>query len=216
MHLLLSPAVIVAAALAALTVVAASAVPQRGADVSDDVVATFRERNGEIFKDWPAPQAVLVVTGELDGYIEPCGCTGKENQKGGLSRRQNFLKAMQAAGWPVVAVDLGGQVKRFGKQTEAKFQSIVDGLRGMRYAAVGFGPADLRLPSEELVAAVAPIGDQPTPYLSANVGLLGLDANITPRFRVVEAGGLKIGITTVLGDDDVSAYTVRAGLSVNF
>jgi len=92
MHLLLSPAVIVAAALAALTVVAASAVPQRGADVSDDVVATFRERNGEIFKDWPAPQAVLVVTGELDGYIEPCGCTGKENQKGGLSRRQNFLR----------------------------------------------------------------------------------------------------------------------------
>ncbi|MFM9009352.1 MAG: multiheme c-type cytochrome [Planctomycetota bacterium] len=207
MHLLLSPAVIVAAALAALTVVAASAVPQRGADVSDDVVATFRERNGEIFKDWPAPQAVLVVTGELDGYIEPCGCTGKENQKGGLSRRQNVLRAVAAAGWPMVAVDVGNQVKRFGRQTEAKFQSIVDGLRAMQYAAVGFGPGDLRLPAEELVAAVAAVGDQPTPFVTANVGLLGLDAGITPKFRVVEAGGLKIGITSVIGDEARSRIT---------
>ena len=194
------------AGLAALAVTATvlAAIPERGGGVDDGVVETFRGRNGAVFTDWPQPQAVLVLTGELDGYIEPCGCTGKENQKGGLSRRQNFLRAVRDAGWDAVAVDLGGQVKRFGRQTEQKFQSIVDGLRGMRYAAVGFGPGDLRLPAEELVAAVAPIGDEPTPYLSANVGLLGLDANITPRFRVVEAGGLKIGITAVLGDEEAS------------
>jgi hypothetical protein len=182
----------------------AATMPDRGAGVAAGVVEQFQERNGSVFSEWPKPRAVLVFTGELDGYIEPCGCTGKENQKGGLSRRQNFLRSIQAAGWEVVPVDLGGQVKRFGKQTEAKFQSIVDGLRGMEYAAVGFGPADLRLPAEELVAAVAPIGDKPTPYVSGNVGLLGLDANITPRFRVVEAGGLKIGITTVLGDEEAA------------
>jgi hypothetical protein len=181
-----------------------AAVPERGADVPDDVVAKFRERNGPIFTDWPAARAVLVITGELDGYIEPCGCTGKENQKGGLSRRQNFLRAVEEAGWPLVAVDVGNQVKRFGRQTEAKFQSIVDGLRAMKVAAVGFGPGDLRLPAEELVAAVAAVGDQPTPFVSANVGLLGLDAGITPKFRVVEAGGLKIGITSVLGDQELA------------
>ena len=181
-----------------------AAVPQRGAEVPDDVVAKFRERNGPIFTDWPAARAVLVITGELDGYIEPCGCTGKENQKGGLSRRQNFLRAIEEAGWPLVAVDVGNQVKRFGRQTEAKFQSIVDGLRAMKVAAVGFGPGDLRLPAEELVAAVAAVGDQPTPFVSANVGLLGLDAGITPKFRVVEAGGLKIGITSVLGDQELA------------
>ena len=75
-----------------------AAVPERGGDVPADVVAKFQERNGPIFTDWPAPQAVLVITGELDGYIEPCGCTGKENQKGGLSRRQNFLRAIEGAG----------------------------------------------------------------------------------------------------------------------
>ena len=111
---------------------------------------------------------------------------------------------MKEAGWEALPIDLGGQVKRFGRQTEAKFQSIVDGLRDMHYVAVGFGPGDLRLPAEELVAAVAPIGDEPTPYLSANVGLLGLDANITPRFRVVEVGGLTIGMTAVLGDEEAS------------
>jgi hypothetical protein len=184
---------------------AAGAVPDRGEGVPDATVATFRERNGAVFADWPTPRAVIVVTGELDGYIEPCGCTGKENQKGGLSRRRNFLRAIEAAGWPLVAVDLGGQVRRFGRQTEAKFQSIVDGLRAMGYAGVGFGPADLRLP----------------PFIGGNVGLLGIDAGITPRFRVVEAGGLRIGITTVLGDgaaaqfrnDDVQVVPSARGLA---
>ena len=177
-----------------------AATPNRGQGISDTVEEEFRQRNGSLFTDWPAPQAVLVITGELDGYIEPCGCTGKENQKGGLSRRQNFLTALKSEGWPVVAVDLGGLVKRFGRQAEVKYQSIADGLRQMGYSGIGFGPADLRLPAEELVAAVAPVGNEPTPFLSANVGLLGLDANITPRFRVVEIGGLRIGITSVLGN----------------
>jgi hypothetical protein len=190
--------------VAAVRTPVAATMPDRGVGVADQVVEKFQERNGGVFTDWPKPRAVLVLTGELDGYIEPCGCTGKENQKGGLSRRQNFLRSLTTAGWDVVPLDLGGQVKRFGRQTEAKFQSIVDGLRGMRYSAIGFGPGDLRLPAEELVAAVAAIGDEPTPFVSANVGLLGLDAAITPRFRVVEAGGLRIGITTVLGDDEAT------------
>ena len=197
------PAACCVAVVALTCLVGAAAAPDRGADVTDELVETFRQRNGAIFTDWATPQAVIVVTGELDGYIEPCGCTGKENQKGGLSRRQNFLRAISASGWPLVTVDVGNQVKRFGRQTEAKFQSIVDGLRAMHYSAVGFGPGDLRLPAEELVAAVAAVGDQPTPFVSANVGLLGLDAGITPTFRVVEAGGLKIGITSVIGDKEV-------------
>ncbi|MFM7035973.1 MAG: multiheme c-type cytochrome [Planctomycetia bacterium] len=187
-----------------LAAVAMAAQPDRATGISDSVVETFNKRNGTVFDGWQRPRLLLVITGQLDGYIEPCGCSGKENQKGGLSRRQNFLRAVTAAGWPVLSVDLGNQVKRFGRQTEIKFQSIADGLRQMGYAAVGFGPGDLRLPAEELVAAVAPVGDQPTPFVSANVGLLGLDANITPRIRVIETGGMKIGITSVLGDAEAA------------
>ena len=198
---------VAATGLACLSASAAESsvsVPDRAAGVPEATVETFRERNGAVFTAWPKPELLIVITGQLDGYIEPCGCTGKENQKGGLSRRQNFLRAITAAGWPLLAVDLGNQVKRFGRQTEVKFQSIADGLRQMGYAGVGFGPGDLRLPAEELVAAVAPVGDQPTPFISANVGLLGLDANITPRFRVVDVGGMKIGITSVLGDAEAA------------
>jgi hypothetical protein len=183
---------------------AAARLPERGPGVDAAIVETFQGRNGAVFADWEKPAAVVVVTGELDGYIEPCGCTGKENQKGGLSRRRNFLKAVEEAGWPLVAVDLGGQVRRFGRQSEAKFQSIADGLRTMGYAAVGFGANDLRLPAEELVAAVAAVGDVRTPFVSANVGLFGIDSGITPRFRVVEAGGMRIGITSVVGDREAA------------
>ena len=182
----------------------APAAPSRGAGVSDKTAATFQKRNGEVFQGWPKPKAVLVFTGELDGYIEPCGCTGKENQKGGLSRRRNFFGALAAAEWPVVALDLGDQVNRFGRQTEIKFGSIVDGLKAMQYAAVGFGPKDLRLPAEEVVAAISAVGDKPTPFVCANVGLIGFDSGITPLYRVVEAGGLKIGITAVLGDAELA------------
>ncbi|MFZ4732498.1 MAG: multiheme c-type cytochrome [Pirellulales bacterium] len=184
---------------------AAAITPDRGVGVTDEVAEDFARRNGRIFVGWPQPSAVLVLTGELDGYIEPCGCTGKENQKGGLSRRQNFLRALEGAGWPVVPIDLGGQVKRFGRQTEIKFQSIAEGLKAMGYDGVGLGPSDLRLPTEGLVAAVAAVGDSPTPFLSANVGLYGLDTGITPRSRVVEMGGLRIGITAVLGDRQAAA-----------
>ena len=211
---LCAPAILVAAtllqALAPRPTGAAEAAadappPDRGAGVTDDMVATFQGRNGEVFREWPRPRLAIVFTGELDGYIEPCGCTGKENQKGGLSRRRNFLGALEKAGWPVVSVDLGDQVSRFGRQTEIKFRSIVDGLKAMRYAAVGFGPKDLRLPAEEVVAAVSAVGDEQTPFLCANVGLLGFDTGITPRFRVIEAGGLKIGVTAVLGDAELAA-----------
>ena len=184
-----------------------SRVPDRGPETSEAVAETFRQKNGSVFVGWSRPQALLVITGELNGYIEPCGCTGKENQKGGLSRRQNLLRAVTAAGWPLVSVDLGNQVRRFGRQAEVKFQSVADGLREMGYAAVGFGPEDLRLPAEELIAAVAAVGDQGTPFASSNVGLLGLDTGLTPRFQIVEAGGLKFGIASVLGDSEVD--TIR-------
>ncbi|MFM8579482.1 MAG: multiheme c-type cytochrome [Planctomycetaceae bacterium] len=172
--------------------------PDRGPEISEETASEFCRRNGAVFEDWPRPAAVLVLTGELDGYIEPCGCSGKENQKGGLSRRHNLLIALEQAGWPTVALDLGNQVRRYGRQSEVKFQSVADGLRTMGYAVAGFGPFDVRLPVEELIAAAASIGDAPSPFVSANVGLLGLDSGITSRVRRVEAGGVRFGVTTVL------------------
>ena len=109
----------------------------------------------EYFKGWPKPKLAIVITGRQDGYIEPCGCAGLENQKGGLSRRDTFLAGLAKRGWPLLPIDVGGLVHRFGKQAEIKFGMSVEALKMMGYQAVGFGPDDLRLSAGEIAAVVA-------------------------------------------------------------
>lgn len=158
-----------------------------------------------LFEKWPKPKLTLVFTGEQAGYIEPCGCAGLENQKGGLRRRHTFLKQLESNGWPTLAFDSGGLIHRFGPQAVIKYRSTVEALKIMHYAAIGFGPADLKLPTGEVLSVVADASGtgegQNNPFVSANVGLFGLDSGFTLRFRVVEAGGMKVGVTTVLGDE---------------
>ncbi len=160
-----------------------------------------------LFKDWPKSLTVLVATGMQMGYIEPCGCSGKENQKGGLSRRDNFLKKLRADGWDVVPLDVGGQIRRFGKQAELKFQATADALKTMKYAAVAFGADDLRLPVEALTAAAADVDKNSGPFVGANVALFDFDQGVTPRFRIISAGKLKLGVTAVLGDSFQKSLT---------
>lgn len=186
---------VVALACLALTGFSAarSAPPERAAaDGRPDPV----EQNGPIFHGWPKPKLALVFTGEQLGYIEPCGCAGLENQKGGLRRRDTFLKQLRQQGWPVVALDNGGLIRRFGRQQEIKYTKTAEGLKLMDYKAVGFGTEDLKLPAGALVAAVADVDM----FVSANAGLFALNSEFTPRFRVLEAGGMKVGVTAILGD----------------
>ncbi|MCA9101853.1 MAG: hypothetical protein KDA63_11910 [Planctomycetales bacterium] len=157
--------------------------------------------NGTIFQDWPQPKVAIVITGEQHGYLEPCGCSGLENQKGGLRRRHTLLEQLREKGWPLVALDVGGQVRRFGLQEEIKYDSSIRALEAMGYAAVGLGPDDLRLPPERLLSTAANLDESsPLRLVSANVGLFGFDDSLPPAgYRVVEAGGVRIGVTSVLG-----------------
>lgn len=150
------------------------------------------EFSAELFHRWPKPQVAIVLSGEQDGYFEPCGCAGLENQKGGLSRRHTFLEQLRGDGWEVVPLDLGGLVNRYGRQTEIKYHVTVEALHTMGYAAVGFGPQDLRLPAGELEADALL---ETSAFVSANVNVWGA----VPPLRIVEAAGRKLGITAVLG-----------------
>ena len=100
-----------------------------------------------------------MISGRQEGYLEPCGCAGLENQKGGFSRRYALFKVLRQKGWPVAAVDVGGLVRRFGRQAEVQFGISAEALKTMGYCAVGFGSDDLRLSAGEIIAAVA--GAQP-------------------------------------------------------
>lgn len=151
-----------------------------------------------LFEGWKKPELALFITGQQHGYIEPCGCAGLANQKGGLMRRQTCLNQLRNdRGWDVLAIDAGNQVRRFGRQAEIKFQTTASGLSKMDYEAVSFGPDDLRLSVDEVFAAVAEDPDN-IKYVSSNASLLGF----TPKHRVIEAAGKKIGITGVLGQKE--------------
>lgn len=160
--------------------------------------------NGPIFEQWPKPLLALVITGEQDGYLEPCGCAGRDNQKGGLMRRYSLLAQRRAEGWPLAAVDLGGLVRRFGPQAEIKFQKSIEALAQMQYAGVGLGPADLRLPGDVLLASSTTAADGGSLLIAANWHLT-LDETFAVPYRVVDQNGLRLGITAVLGDEHVAA-----------
>ncbi len=159
----------------------------------------------QLFNGWPKPKAALFVTGDQHGYIEPCGCSGLSNQKGGLTRRHSAVQSLLRQGWTVVPIDVGNQVRRFGRQSEIKFQITIEGLKKIGYKAIGFGPEDLRLSALELVAIAAPAEKQSTPFVSANVTLL--DPALLPPYQIIDAGGVKICVTSVLGNDSREGIT---------
>ncbi len=161
------------------------------------------QQNGPIFVDWPKPEAALLISGEQIGFIEPCGCAGLDNQKGGLKRRHTLLDSLREQGWPVVPIDLGGQVRRFGRQAEIKYRRTIGALAEIGYEAIGFGPQELRLPAEHVLSVAANLaaGERGAkPFVSANVGILDFDLGYVERYRVLEAGGRTIGVTSILGE----------------
>jgi hypothetical protein len=158
--------------------------------------------NGPIFVDWPKPSLAIVFSGELDGYLEPCGCAGLENQLGGLKRRHTLLKQLAADGWPLALIDLGGLTKRTGHQTEIKYRYALESLAEMGYGAVALGANELKLNTDELAYALGNVDAAKNPIVSANVGVYGFEGAKSlgaARYRVINAGGKKVGVTAVLG-----------------
>ena len=150
-----------------------------------------------LFDGWPKPALALVVTGQQLGYIEPCGCTGLANQKGGLARRATLIQELtKDRGWTVLPLDVGGQIKRFGKQQELKFAQTLRGLRAMGYKAIGLGDGDLKLASDSLYGAI--MDRQTDDIVSANVEVL--EPTAQKKFIALEAGGKKISVTAALGE----------------
>ena len=96
-------------------------------------------------------------------------------------------------------LDVGGIAIGFGRQAEMKFQTMVEGMRKMGYEAIALGVSDLKLPTGELAAVAANVNGQQSQFVSANVGLFGFDSGMTSTYRIIDVGGKRIGVTSVLG-----------------
>ncbi len=160
------------------------------------------KENGHFFTDWPKPKLAIVLTGLRNGYMEPCGCAGKDRMKGGVSRLHTLLRRLrEKQGWETVALDLGGLSKGFGLQGVIKFHALVDAMRKMGYDAVNLGTSDVKTEIGDLISVTSGVGGEPGLFISSNVGLLGFEAGFTGKPRVVEAAGLKVGVIGVLGKE---------------
>lgn len=176
--------------------------PVKNASQPPITVATEEERNQKIAEDWEQPWLVFYITGNQYGYIEPCGCTGLENQKGGINRKDTLLSSLRSRNWPVMALDGGGQVRKDGVQSEIKFQWTAQAFRQMEYTATTFGVKDLLLSDNILVSLLDETGSNKL-FVSANVSML---PDFDLKYKVVEVPGpdgraRKVGITGVLGEE---------------
>ncbi|MGB7343668.1 MAG: multiheme c-type cytochrome [Pirellulaceae bacterium] len=181
--------------------------------ITDDGAAAIpAEFAAEDYSTWAAPDVTLFVTGQQNGYIEPCGCTGLEKQKGGVARRYTFIKQLKAQGWDLFLVDAGNQVRRVGRQASMKLSWSTEALKKMGYESVGFGPDDLRLPATDLLQLAASDNPSDAMYISGNVVLY--DASYIPAFKVVKRGVHQIGITNIL-DPESLGVGVRTEADIN-
>ena len=164
--------------------------------------------NRQLFRDWPTgrkPDLALVLSGEMHGYLQPCGCS--KPQRGGLVRRYNFLQTLQAErGWPVAAVDLGDLIdspQHRSPQKLVKYSMAMEALKRMNYLGVAVGLYEAEMPLLTTVAqyAVQP-GNEKPPMLAAN--LLDKKTNYAEAIKSWSVsdgkGGIpRIGTVAIIG-----------------
>jgi hypothetical protein len=151
---------------------------------------------------------VLIITGQMDGYLEPCGCT--QGQLGGLIRRFDFIERLKAQKWPVALIDLGSLIKdpraaRGGlDQAKIKFGIALKALSTLKYDAIALSAEDLKVGVGEAFAQFLNNLDNSTKIVVANVQPgAGMESRIQ-RTEIISAGPVKLGITAVIEPETLS------------
>lgn len=148
---------------------------------------------------WPKPAIALILSGQQNGYVEPCGCT--EGQLGGMARRADLIDQIEAKGWKVAGFDLGGAVKRSRRQSQIKFETMLGALSDMKYGAIALGPQELLLDPVFLLITSRNLSDNntPLPFLGANVVFSDFTGLKFPAAQhLLTVGNVKIGVTAVV------------------
>jgi hypothetical protein len=165
---------------------------------------------GRLFRGWPKPDLVLLLSAQQHGYMLPCGCS--RPQLGGLERRYNLLELLKEKGWPVAAFDLGDVAQKEGPQKMPnvagliKYRYSMDALKLMNYSAVGLGEYEGALTLFETLGNWALNNDSPR-VLAANLserdtkfpGQLAATQMVDPK--TIPGVGFTVGAASVIGPD---------------
>ncbi len=162
----------------------------------DDPVATLPplppklepEGLGPPGEEAPLREAIVALTGEVRGEIEPCGCPTVPY--GGFVRRAALLDRLRAEGLPVFVLDAGemlvrGQVAADPGDRPERARAVLDLAARTGLDAWAPGPVDL------LAGGLAPLSG--TSALSANWRDTG-DQPIFPGASVIERDGFRLGV----------------------
>ena len=145
------------------------------------------------------PAALLVVSGQQEGYLEPCGCSAE--QIGGLLRRFDFIERLRKQNWPVSLVELGGLIKdpahaRGGfEQSKIKFDYALKALKLLGYDALALSADDLKVGVGEALGLFDNNLGEKTKIVVANVQPEQIYEKLFRPSIVVTAGPVKLGIT---------------------
>jgi 2',3'-cyclic-nucleotide 2'-phosphodiesterase (5'-nucleotidase family) len=160
-----------------------------------------KEQAPPMFVGWnkPPPDLAIVVSGEMHGYLQPCGCS--KPQKGGLARRYNFIESLKKK-WPVAAVDLGDIAQSSGPQQQLKYYVAMKSLKLMGYQAVGIGKNEFLMPLTTALGSYSINEPEPRPVAAnliktnANELFHALNVRKGDLFR---AGPFKVGVVGAIG-----------------
>ncbi len=195
-------ALLVSAAPLILSGCPSSSPPSSGGETGTSTPPKKPGPKSDVIVDgWEKPALAIVLSGEVHGYMEPCGCD--VNQSGGLSRRGDLFKQLRDKGWSVVGLDLGGSLKNARRQSQIKFKFMLSAISDLGYKAMAIGPEELHLGVDSLFSLgdAARTNEGQAQLTSSNVVFYGSrDLGVPAEIITFEENGVKVGVVSILGD----------------
>jgi hypothetical protein len=155
---------------------------------------------------------VLLLSGDTDGYLSPCGCS--KPMSGGIRRRVSAIRELAPAGRSVV-LDNGAWAGGASRQDEIKAETMAEVLGALGVAAANFTPVEARLgrgallslqrlSQGALVSASIRIDDPPVPAYTVRGPFAIVGATAAPSALATPVGGTPVdldqAIATFLAD----------------
>lgn len=152
----------------------------------------------------PDPAFTVIVTSEVRGTIEPCGCNS--DPLGDIARTAEIVSSLRSQGRAVLVLDGGSLLyteprvpKHLEAQESLRSDLIVDIYsKTLQAAAIGLGPYDFGAGKEAIRPA------RQAANVPADSGIA-----IEPP-KIVEAGGVKVGIFGVVSPAAVEPFGISA------
>lgn len=141
----------------------------------------------------------LLYSGNLNGELEPCGCSDGGNY-GGIKRRLTLLKSLRAEDPDLVAISSGGLISSDSPRDRLKSEYILSGFASFKYDAIGIQWRDLAYGHDLLKS-------QSLPWVSSN----WIHSGDFSERRVIERPQAKLAFFSWLDPKD-SPFKEMAGM----